>query len=187
MLLWGPEPFGDPELPAISVTGAAAAGVQRIALRTDGGALASVDNARGVLHVGVRQIEVVVLGDEPQHDTLTETPGLFALATRGIAEFSETARDAGVTATVTGRIVVCRHNLESLPNAVAALAKVGVVSVVLEVSESARKATGMRAWVSAALETGMVNGVWASVETPDEDHRHAIGLHALAPAGRWGR
>jgi len=186
VVLCGPEPFGDPDLPQI-VTGAAAVGVQRIGLRTDGGALASVDNARGVVHAGVRHIEVLLLGDEELHDSLAETPGLFALANQGIAEFLGATRAAGVTGVVTGRIVVCRHNLESLPNAIAALSKAGVVSVVLELTESAQKAVGLRSWVAAALETGMVNGVWVSVDTSDEEHLRAVGLHALAPAERWSR
>ena len=183
VMLCGPEPFGDPGLPQI-VTGASAAGVQRIALSTDGGALASVENARGVIHAGVRHVEVVVLGDQVRHDALAETPGLFALAMKGIAEFLDAAQEASATAVVTGRIIVCRHNLESLPGAIGALAQAGAVSIVLEITESARKTMGMRTWVSAALETGMVNGAWVSVETSDEEHLRAVGLHALSPAGR---
>lgn len=185
----GPEPFEYPGLPDI-VAGAAAVGVQRIRLRTDGGALSVDGNASGVIHAGVRHIELVVLGGQAVHDELSAVPGLFAAAIQGASAFRSAAHEARATVAVTGSITVCRHNLAALPGAVAALAEMGAVAVELLVKDGAAKSAGLRQWVTAAAETGMVNGVWVYVRSSTEELAPAIapaiGLHALAPSSRWG-
>ncbi|MDO8987468.1 MAG: hypothetical protein Q7V14_04510, partial [Coriobacteriia bacterium] len=57
VLLDGAEPFRHPSLPAI-LSGARAAGVERIAMVTDAGALGVADNASGSISAGLRQIHV---------------------------------------------------------------------------------------------------------------------------------
>ena len=52
-------------------------------------------------------------------------------------------------------------------------------------AESAQHAVGFRKWVSAALETGMVNGVWVYVRKADALLAPAARLHAVAPSGVW--
>ena len=182
--LAGTEPFGHAELPAI-IAGAVALGMQRICLRTDGGALSVDGNARGAVHAGVRQIELVVLGDLAVHDELAATPGLFVAARQGARAFLDAARDARVPAALTAMLPVCRHNIAALPGAVALLAEMGAVAVELDVAESAQRAVGYRKWVSAALETGMVNGVWVYVRRADAPLASDARLHAVAPCGVW--
>jgi hypothetical protein len=182
----GAEPFAHPQLPAL-VAGAASLGVERIGLRTDGGALSVDGNALGAIHAGVRLIEIVALGDQGIHDDLTGATSGFAMARQGARAFLDEGRETGATVVVTGRIPVCRHNLASLPGAVAALAEMGAVSVELSVSERTQKAVGLSSWVSAAFETGMVNGVWVYIREPGRLPASSIGLHGVAPSGRWDR
>jgi hypothetical protein len=183
--LVGPEPFAHPELPAI-VGGIAALGIERIRLRTDGGALSVEGNAGGALHAGVRQIEIVLLGDREAHDSLSATSGLFDAAQAGAVAFAAASSASGVTTALTGWVPVCRHNLEALPAAVASLARMGAVAVELDLSDSALVAVGAKKWVSAALETGMVNGVWVHLRDADAILARGSALHAVAPS-RWRR
>ena len=133
----GAEPFAHPQLPAL-VAGAASLGVERIGLRTDGGALSVDGNALGAIHAGVRLIEVVVLGDQRIHEELMADAGGFATTRLGARAFLDAGRESGAAVALTGRIPVCRHNLAGLPGAVAALAEMGAVSVELSVSEPTR-------------------------------------------------
>jgi hypothetical protein len=181
----GAEPFSHPQLPVL-VAGAASLGVERIGLRTDGGALAVDGNALGVVHAGARLIEVVLLGDQRVHDDLTGAAGGFAMAGLGARAFLEAGRESGAAVALTGWISVCRHNLAALPGAVAALAEMGAVSVELSVSERTQKAVGLASWLSAAFETGMVNGVWVHVRGAGGPLASAVGLHGVPPSGRWG-
>jgi hypothetical protein len=185
LVLVGAEPFSHPQLPEL-VAGAASLGVERIGLRTDGGALAIDGNAKGAVHAGVRLIEVVLLGDQGVHDDLTGAAGGFAMARLGARAFLEAGREDGAAAALTGWIPVCRHNLAALPGTVAALAEMGAVSIELSVSEPMQKAVGLESWLSAAFETGMVNGVWVCVRGGGGPLASAVGLHGVPPSGRWG-
>ncbi len=181
----GAEPFSHPELPVL-VAGAAALGVERIGLRTDGGALSVDGNALGAVHAGVRLIEIVILGDQAVHDELTaEADGGFAMAKRGAHAFTAAGRECGAAVALTGRIPVCRHNLAGLPGAVAALAEMGAVSVELSVGDRTREAVGLASWLSAACETGMVNGVWVYVREAGGSFESLLGLHGVPPSVRW--
>lgn len=182
----GAEPFSHPQLPVL-VAGAASLGFERIGLRTDGGALSVDGNALGVIHAGVRLIEIVVLGDQGVHDDLTGAVGGFALAGHGARAFLDAGRENGAAVTLTGWIPVCRHNIAALPGAVAALAEMGAACVELSVSERAREAVGFTSWLSAAFETGMVNGVWVYIREPGGHPASAVGLHGVAPSARWDR
>jgi MoaA/NifB/PqqE/SkfB family radical SAM enzyme len=180
----GVEPFAHPELPAI-VAGARSSGVQRIRLRTDGGALSVAENASGALHAGVRHIEVVLLGAGPEHDALAGRAGLFADARDGMFRLREAAVALNARVAVTGVVPVCRHNLEHAAAAVAALAEAGAVAVELDVSPSAATAVGARDWLSAAIDTGTTAGVWVSVTGLAEPP--GSKLHLIAPAVVVGR
>ncbi len=187
--LVGPEPFAHPELPAL-VAMCRRAGFARIALETDGSALAAHGNAVGVLHAGVRHLWVRVLGaDDATHDALGGHPGRGAASRLGVAAYLEAAATTGVTVAVTAVVPVCEHTLGELPAVVAACAQRGFHAVRLEAAGSlpSRAATV----VAAACDTGMVNRVWVSTDGAlllPETHR----LHGepdggpITPASRAG-
>ena len=182
----GMEPFAHPELPGL-VSAAVGAGYQRIGLRTDAGALSLPDNAEGVLSAGVRHIEMVLAGgDAASHDAFAGRPGLFDSAHRGVTEFRLVAREAHVPVAVTGHVPVCVHTMTSLPAVVAALADVGAVAVELAVSPRAAAESALPAWLGAAIDTGMVNGVWVSVSGLAPASVPRSPLHALAPSRAVG-
>jgi len=181
ILFTGPEPFSHPELPAI-VTSAAAANAEGIALRTDAGALAIPGNAEGVLAAGVTQLQVVLLaGTAAEHDALTSRTGLFDAATSGVASFLAAARASRAQVAVTGLVPVCAHNLASLPATVASLARAGAVAVEIAASPTAAASPGFSEWTAAAIDTGLVNGVWVGVTGTDRSTSTHDGLTTLTP------
>lgn len=172
--LVGPEPFKHPELPQI-VAGAAAQGCERVRLRTDGGALARAGNAAGVLHAGVHQIEVVVLGpDGAVHDRLAGVEGLFHAATSGVHAYLAAGADAGVPVVVTALIRLCKHNVQQLPAIVSSIAQWGVTSVAVEVAPAIEVPSGLAA---DAFGVAMTSGVWLS------GVRHDVA--GIDPWGVW--
>ncbi len=177
------EPFLHPALPEI-VRIASDLGVQRIRLRTDGGALGASQNARGALSAGVRHVELVVLAAGTEHDELTERPGLFAALKAGSRAFIETAAAQGTTVALTGFVPVCSHNVTSAAGAVAALCEAGAVAVHVD---AAACRPSEHAHVIAALDTaaangvaGFVTGLDAAVPAPwDIAPAHEIGVERL--------
>ncbi len=160
--LVGPEPFAHPELPAL-VAACRRAGFSRIALETDGSALAAHGNAAGVLHAGVRHLWVRVLGAEnATHDALVGRPGRGAASRLGVTAYLEAASATGVTVAVTAVVPVCVHTLGDLPAIVAACAQRGFHAVRLEAAGllPSQAATV----IAAACDTGMVNRVWVSTD-----------------------
>lgn len=178
----GAEPFLHAELPVI-VMGATSARFERIRLRTGATALAAHDNAEGAIHAGVRHVEAVLLGAGEAHDELAGLPGGFASAMTGLALLRNAAENGAKTVAVTGRVPVCRHNLEHVGPAVAALAQAGAVAIELAVSEGAADAAALTRHLAPAVETGVVNGVWVSVSgLPSEKFGALAPLHAVAPS-----
>lgn len=162
--LTGPEPFSHPELPAI-VAGAIEAGVRRLRLEADGGAFAKAGNADGALGAGVRHVQVTLLGGtEGVHDALAGGPGAFDAATSGMAAFGDAARVADLDAIVTVLVPVCRHNAVDLPATVGAAVRAGAASVLLRVEDGGIDLDAATPWITAACDTGVVNGVWVEVE-----------------------
>lgn len=151
----GMEPFAHPGLPDI-VGAAADAGFGRVRLTTDAGALADPRTAGGVVGAGVRQLEVVVLGDSPTHDALSGRAGLHAAMGRGLDAFRAAAAECGGSVSVSGRVMVCPHNLGTVARAVADLASLGVHCVCVDAVNAPR--SGEPA-VRAALETAAANGL----------------------------
>ncbi|MDZ4170399.1 MAG: hypothetical protein U1E26_12220 [Coriobacteriia bacterium] len=155
----GFEPFAHPALPQL-IAEAVAAGVVRLRLRTDGGALATGANAVGILAAGVRHLEVVVLAAGEEHDRLSGRSGLAAACDGGVRAFVAAAARDGLRVAVTGRVPVCRHNARGAAGAVAWLASLGAVAVHLDAT-ACREADGPL--VLAALDTAAVHGLAASV------------------------
>ncbi|MHB1341945.1 MAG: hypothetical protein ACYC77_01075 [Coriobacteriia bacterium] len=173
LLLDGFEPFSHPELPAL-ISAAANAGVARIGLETDGGALAQGVNAPGAFRSGVRHLRVRTLGIGRVADDLAGRPGLSASLLAGVQAFLDAASVAGEKVAVAAVIPVCPHNLDMLPSTVAALADAGVQSISLvgngEVGPPAAVV------IAAACDTGTVNRVWVDVmdlPLPNEYRDHA--------------
>lgn len=166
----GLEPFAHPALPEL-VSGAVAAGVVRVRLRTDGGALATGANAAGALAAGVRQLEVVALAAGEDHDRLTGRSGLASACDAGVRAFVRVAAQEGHRVAVTGLVPVCRHSAGHAADAVAWLAAMGAVAVHIDAS-ACRESD--RHLVVAALDTAAVNGVSASVSDGP-----------FAPSTRW--
>lgn len=162
LVLCGPEPFAHPELPRL-VAAAVEAGVERLALETDGGALSVSQNATGALRSGVRHLRVRVLAaDAAVSDGLTGKPGLSASARVGIGLFLEAAAQDGVACAVTAIVPVCDHNLVMLPAIVAELAGWGVHAVRLV--KACDLPDGAATDIAAACDTGMVNRLWVETD-----------------------
>ncbi len=186
--LTGPEPFAHPELPAL-VAACRRTGFSRIAVETDGAALAAHDNAAGVLHAGVRHLWVRVLGaDDAAHDGLTGRPGRGAASRLGVATYLEAAAATGVTVAVTAVVPVCRHTLGDLSAIVAACARRGFHAVRLEAAGPVPAQSAPV--IAAACDTGMVNRTWVSTDgmlpLPDTHRLHGApdgGPVALEPEG----
>ncbi|MDI6901490.1 MAG: hypothetical protein QMC79_07365 [Anaerosomatales bacterium] len=170
ILLTGADPFGHPELPAL-VEAAVSAGVERIAIDTDGAALRAGDNAAGSLHAGVRHYIVrVTAADEALSVRVTGGPsGPAALA--GIAAVRAAAQRLQTPIAIEARVEACRHTIAALPSTVAALAEAGADAVRITVGDVPRSAE-TSALLAAACDTGMVNAVWVDV----------VGDTALLPA-----
>lgn len=162
VVLTGPEPFSHPELPAV-IAACRDAGFVRIALDTDGGALAAHGNAVGVLHAGVRHLHVRVLGaDDAVHDERLGRPGRTAAARSGMAAYRAAALESGLPIVVTAVVPVCRHTLPELPATVAACGARGFDAVRLIAAGPLPVSAGVA--VAAACDTGMVNRIWVSAD-----------------------
>jgi len=182
----GPEPFSHPELPAL-ITAAAGLGIERIGLTTDAGALSVPGNAQGGLATGVRHLQVVMrAGSADTHDALCGRSGLFDAAVAGVSAFVAAAHASQFTAVVTGLVPVCAHNVPEVPAAVAALARCGAVSVKIAVSPEARTVRGFAGWAAAAVDTGLVNGVWVHFSGVDSADVPVSPLHGLSPFALGG-
>lgn len=174
--LGGPEPFAHPELPAI-VAAAVAAGIERVCLETDGGALSVPANAVGVLRAGVRHLNVRLLaGDAVLADELSGLRGRTGDGLAGIDAFLEAADADGVRVAVTALVPVCQHNIASLPATVAVLARHGLHAVRLVPGGSLPP--GADSVLAAACDTGMVNQLWVEVDPalplPSTHALHAV-------------
>lgn len=183
IVLTGPEPFSHPELPAL-IGLCRQTGFVRIALETDGGALAVHGNAAGVLHAGVRHLWVRVLGaDDAAHDDRIGRPGRAAAARAGIAAYRAAALEGSRAVVVTAIVPVCRHTLPDLPAIVAGCAGRGFDAVRL-ISAGPLPASGA-ALIAAACDTGMVGRVWVSTDgsLPLPDTHLAHGESDGAPRG----
>ena len=177
----GPEPFSHPELPTL-VADAAGMGVERIGLRTDAGALSIPGNADGVLAAGVRHLQVVMLaGSAESHDALTGRVGLFDAAAAGVSAFVAAAHGSNVRVAVTGLVPVCAHNVSELSAAVAALSRVGVLAVEIEVSTDQSGSREFSTWAAAAADTGLVNGVWVHFSGGQVADASVSPLHGVSP------
>ncbi len=176
LLLTGPEPFEHPALPRL-VASCAAAGAQRIGIRTDGRALLAGDNAPGVLGAGVHHLHVrLFAADRGLGDRLAGAPGSVAAARDGVGAYRSAAATSGTPVVVTAVVPVCRHTLGMLSETVAALAEWDVQAVRLEAAGPL--ASSAAAALAAACDTGMVNRLWVEVDTalplPGSHTLHAL-------------
>jgi hypothetical protein len=154
------------------------AGVQRIGLRTDGGALAKSLNAQGVLRAGVHHFEIILLAAGDDGDRLAGRKGLSDARAAGLDELFRCAGNDSLPLAVTVTIPVCRHNVSLLSAAVAHAATLGAVCVHLVATNVREKD---RAYVIAALDTAAVNGLAACVTAPDDP---AFALWTVCPSTR---
>ena len=162
--LTGPEPFGHPELPAI-VSGAVAAGVSRLRIDTDASALRSPENASGVLAAGARHFRVTLLGGSPGlHDVLSGSPGALDAALEGIAVLRDAVSGEGATVSLTALVPTCRHNLRDLPAIAAVAVEAGMDVIRLRIEDGGGEVAAGAPWITAACDTGVVNGVWVEIE-----------------------
>jgi len=164
VMLAGPEPFGHPELPRV-VGAAMAAGCARLGLDTDGAALQSRQNAAGALSAGVRHLRVRILAGAPgSHDALAGAPGALDAAVAGLRAFREAADAASASTSIAVLVTVCRHNVHDLPGAVALAVECGADRVELHLDDPGLGLASSAAWIRAACDTGVVNGVWVEVD-----------------------
>lgn len=160
----GPEPFGHPELPSI-VTGAAQAGVVRLRLETDAAALASPANASGSVAAGVRHLRFRLLGGSPgMHDALVGEAGALDATLEGVRAFAAAADGQNAAVSITALVPVCRHNVRDLAAAVGAALDAGADEVTLLIDDGGLDVRAAVPWITAACDTGIVNGVWVEVD-----------------------
>lgn len=182
IVLTGPEPFAHPALPEL-VSACVEAGFERIAIETDGGALASPAHATGALGAGVRHLYVRVLAaNQAAADALAGRPGLGRAVATGVAAYREAASRAGASVAVTVIVPVCRHTLDALPATIAMLSAWEIDAIRLVPAGDVPASAS--AVVAAACDTGMVNRMWVEADPTlalPESHR----LHHVA--GGWSR
>ena len=161
--LTGAEPFAHPELPRI-VSGVIDAGCRRLALDTDAVAMRSETNARGALMSGVRHLRYTLLaGTAGVHDALSGVPGLLEATREGVASYRAVAAAEGSDVSVTGSIPVCRHNVTDLPSAAGVAVETGADRVEVVIADGGIDLASAVPWITAACDTGVVNGVWVEV------------------------
>lgn len=162
IMLGGADAFGHPELPSL-IARAVRRGAARIGLETDGGPLTAGDNAAGAIHAGARRFEVRLLVAE---DVFAERPGAARSATvralRGIEACVAAGERMGVPVVASAVVPVCAHSLEGLAATVAALAAAGAAGARLDARGLVVTARAS-ASLTAACDTGMVDGVWVDV------------------------
>ena len=164
LLLTGAEPFGHPDLPRI-VTGTVEAGCVRLAVDTDAVALRSPANAGGALVAGVRHVRFTLLaGTEGVHDALCGVSGAFDATKTGVRSFRAAAEAQGLDVSITAVVPVCRHNVTDLPAAAGAAVECGADRVEVRVNDGSMDIAAALPWITAACDTGVVNGVWVEVE-----------------------
>lgn len=162
--LTGAEPFAHPELPRI-VSDVIGAGCARLAVDTDAAGLRSPGNASGAVVAGVRHVRFTLLaGTEGVHDALAGAPGVFDATREGVRSYRGAAEAAGLDVSVTALVPVCRHNAHDLPAAVGAAVECGADRVELRVSDGGMELRAAFPWITAACDTGVVNGVWVEVD-----------------------
>jgi hypothetical protein len=162
--LSGAEPFAHPELPRV-ISGVVASGCQRLGIDTDAVGLRSPANARGALVAGVRHVRITVLaGTEGVHDALAGAPGLLDAMREGVGVFRAAAEAEGLDVSVTVLVPVCRHNAHDLPSAVGVGVECGADRVEVRVTDGGLDLASAVPWITAACDTGVVNGVWVEVE-----------------------
>lgn len=181
IILSGPEPFAHPDLPVL-VAACVEAGIERICLETDGGALSVEANAAGVLRAGVRHLRVRLLAaDEALADELSGRSGRCRDALAGVRNFLSAAEASAVRVSVTALVPVCEHNLVALPSTIAGLAQYGFHGVRLV--RGGALPSPASAILAAACDTGMVNRLWVEVE-PGLPLPASHRLHAVAEGVR---
>jgi MoaA/NifB/PqqE/SkfB family radical SAM enzyme len=164
IVLAGAEPFAHPDLPRI-VLGVVEAGCVRLAVDTDAVGLRSAANATGALVAGLRHVRFTLLaGTEGVHDALGGAPGSFDATRVGIRSFRAAADAQGLDVSVTALVPVCRHNANDLPASVAIAVECGADRVEVRVTDGGMELTAAAPWITAACDTGVVNGVWVEVE-----------------------
>ncbi|MCL2492285.1 MAG: hypothetical protein FWE87_06050 [Coriobacteriia bacterium] len=134
-LLCGYEPFMHPELVRI-VSSMVSAGIRRIGMRTDGGALSNPQAAHGCIEAGVRVFEIPLLaGDREKADRLSATPGLHAASAHGIAQINAASTDLDVAVFVCALIPLCSHNASQLVEMTQAALSAGVCAIRVECTD----------------------------------------------------
>ena len=125
--LGGFEPFAHPNL--VQVIGMCAqAGINRVMVCTDGGALANPMNARGCIESGARLFEIPFLGPSAElHDRLSGSPGSFDRALAGLRTVRDVSAQTGLRVACIGLIRACPHTAPMLATTVASLANSGLV------------------------------------------------------------
>jgi MoaA/NifB/PqqE/SkfB family radical SAM enzyme len=177
--LWGPEPFGHPDLVSI-VASIVDLGVERLCIATDGVALRDERNARGIMAAGIRHIRVSALGSSTLHDELQGARGAHEAALDGMKLVRDAAARAEIPMLLCANIPVCEHNLRDLPVAVVQLADAGASAIKLE-TDVVRLPRSAGQWLDAAVETGIVNGVWVSVEGDEYPELAGREIHYRSP------
>ena len=176
----GAEPFAHPELPRL-VTESVSLGVQRLGLTTDGAALCSAQNAAGCVDAGVRHADIALLGATPSsHDSLTGVQGSFEAARQGATCLMDAGTAAGKRVVVCGRTRICRHNVDEVTGIVLAFVESGISTVSLDLDPKVTF-SHKRPLIEAAIETGIVYGVWVSVIGPTPEQLGEYRMHAWAP------
>lgn len=165
ILFAGGEPLALDEFPGLLET-ARAAGSLRIGAVTGGAPLADVDDAATFVREGLRHLHVPLLGpDASAHDALLGSAG-FDAALAGMRAFRAAGAQQSVRTALYGRIPVCSHTAQGLPETVTVLAREGAIAVALHVRPEA-DLRRIAPWLVAAFETGLTNGVWVWIEGVD--------------------
>lgn len=179
ILFAGGEPLALDEFASL-VASARTTGARRIAALTCGAPLADGGDAALLVREGLRHAHIGLLGPAAApNDGLAGTSG-FDAAMAGMRAFRAAGADQGVRVALYGRVPVCSHNMELLPETVSTLAREGAVAVALLVGPGT-DARRIAPWLVAAFETGLTCGVWVWIEGADPASLGPAAMAARAP------
>lgn len=179
ILFAGGEPLALDEFATLVAT-ARTTGARRIAALTCGAPLADEGDTSLLVREGLRHAHIGLLGPAADsNDDLLGTSG-FDAAMAGMRAFRAAGADQGVRVALYGRVPVCAHNMELLPETVSRLAREGATAVALVVRQGVDMRR-VRPWLVAAFETGLTCGVWVWIEGADPALLGPAAMASRAP------
>ncbi|MEW6570115.1 MAG: radical SAM protein [Nitrospirota bacterium] len=160
VLLYGGEPSLRGDLPEL-IYSARRNGYRRIKLATNGRFLSDMRFLQQILNAGCYLFEVKMWASNPQlHDNLTQTPGSFVEAMRGLENLIKFPDEKFVSI----RIPVCQKNYTDIENTVALGLSFGINRIILSLLDHQPTLKQVLPHIKNAINISIFNRVWILTE-----------------------